>query len=489
MDDALRLKLIVVSDLIAVKDSILGGLSSLLHLLLNLLLHTLSGGSSLLWHAVGLNSLSLTSSLDVCVNLVRAVVADEVGEILNSSRTVVVDWLGLLALLEELDGWEALDLIWDVVESGINLGNDDLVLIVLVETGKLIVLWCESLAVSAPWSVELEENVLVAVDDDVLVVLCNDDLDCALLALLWKWLALDAWLDLAGDEVFDVFANLLCGELLDVAGGLVWELLVLGGVLNGESWPLANFEVEVTSVLAKGRGVDGSEADLALVLFSKWLEILCERFALLSGLGEDVCEWKAGLEDVSVSKALRCTSVVTYSHVSSVCLWANLANQWCCGDLGELGDGLLVELLGELILALIELLVENNGWCLDALGLGQVGIRGSCEEVAVPELLRDLGKCGVGCLVVLPDVCDEHDLVGGLELVEGGLCGEEGDGWQGLLGHVRNNGVCLSCARVWRDVLLAAEDLERWVSLDAVLLAEILLLGAVDLGQCNALLL
>lgn len=286
----------MVSNLIAVKDGVLGGRSSLLDLLLNSVLGLLCGSGSLLWHITRLNSFSLTSSLDVSVNLIRAVVTDEVGEILHGSRTVVVDWLLLVTLLEELDGWETLDLIWNVVGGGINLGNDNLVLVVLVKAGELIVLWCESLAVSAPWSVELNEHVLVAVDDDFLVVLCDDDLDCTLLALLWKWLALDAWLNLASNEVLDVFADLLCRELLDIAGGLVWELLVLGSVLDSESWPLADFEVEVTSVLAKGRGVDGSEANLALVLFSKWLEVLCELVALLGGLGEDVCEWKAGLK-------------------------------------------------------------------------------------------------------------------------------------------------------------------------------------------------
>lgn len=44
-------------------------------------------------------------------------------------------------------------------------------------------------------------------------------------------------------------------------------------------------------------------------------------------------------------------------------------------------------------------------------------------------------------------------------------------------------------ARVWGDVVQPTEDLERRVALDAILLAQILLLGAVDLGELDVLLL
>ena len=44
-------------------------------------------------------------------------------------------------------------------------------------------------------------------------------------------------------------------------------------------------------------------------------------------------------------------------------------------------------------------------------------------------------------------------------------------------------------ALVGRDVLGAAEDLQGRVAFDAKLLAEVLLLGAVDFGECNVLVL
>ena len=61
---------------------------------------------------------------------------------------------------------------------------------------------------SAPRSVEFEKDILFALHDDVLVVLRYNNGDWTIL-LLWDWLALNACLDLARDEVFDEFANLL----------------------------------------------------------------------------------------------------------------------------------------------------------------------------------------------------------------------------------------------------------------------------------------
>ena len=296
-----HLKLIVVCDLIIIEDSLLDGLTSLLDLLHNLLLDCvrsilsgLSSGSSLLWHTLSLDRLGGLSIGNRNIKVVRAVVLDEVDKVLNSAGTRVVDWVTLLASLEELDGWETLDLIWNIVGSGINLGNDDLVGVVLVETGELIVLWCKRLAVTTPWSVELEENIGIAVDDNFLVVLGHNNSDWSLL-LLWNWLALDAWLDLASAEVLNELGKELQGKLLDITSLSVWELLVLGGVLNGESWPLANFEVEVASVLAESLCVDGGEVDLALESLGESLEVLGKRFALVGGGGEDVGEWESGL--------------------------------------------------------------------------------------------------------------------------------------------------------------------------------------------------
>lgn len=260
---------------------------------LDLVLHTLSRSSSLVRHLVRLNRILVTRSRGI--DLVAAVVADEVCQILNRAGARVVDRLVLGTRLEELDGRETLDLIRDVVGGSVNLGDDDLVGVRLVHLGQLVVLGRQGLAVAAPGCVELEEHVLVVVDHDVLVILGHDNGDWALL-LLRDRLALDARLELAGDVVVDEGADVLGADVLGAALLGVGELLVLLRVLDGESGPGAGLEVEVGGVLAEGGGVDGGEVDLAAVLLGDGLEGLGKGFALFGGLGEDVGERDAGLE-------------------------------------------------------------------------------------------------------------------------------------------------------------------------------------------------
>ncbi|KAH4295492.1 hypothetical protein HBI01_156720 [Parastagonospora nodorum] len=272
-------------------------------------------------------------------------------------------------------------------------------------------------------------------------------------------------LDLAGEEVLDKSANVLLGDLLVLVVG---ELLVLVGALDGESGPGASLEVKVSSVLAERLGVDGGEVDGTLVLEGEGLQLLGEVVALLLGLGEDVGQRNAS------------------SHVAAVRLGANLTDEGGRGDLGELLDVLGVELLSEDVLSVVEGLVEDQAGLGDTLGLGQGGVAGGAKEEVVAEAIGDLGKGLVRGLVVGGKVGNEHDLVSRLELLEGVL-GDVGDGREGLLGHVRDQAVGLALTAIGRDVLGSAEDLEGGVALDAVLLAQILLLSAVDLDQCNVL--
>ena len=74
------------------------------------------------------------------IDLVRAVLLDELDEVLNGPVTAVGDGGVLLASGEQLDGREALDIIRDVVGGGINLGNNDLVAERLGQGSELIVL-------------------------------------------------------------------------------------------------------------------------------------------------------------------------------------------------------------------------------------------------------------------------------------------------------------------------------------------------------------
>ena len=279
---------------VAVDETILDNSSSLASLVDDCVLDgtsdltgdTLSGSLSLLGHTLGLDIVALNSG----VNLVATVLTDESSEILNSAGTAVLNGLGLAVGGVELDGREALNLIGNVVKSSIDLGDGDLVGEGLVHLTELLVLGSKRLAVTAPGSVELDQDILVGVHDNLVVVLGDNNGD-GTVVLLGDGLGLDAGVDLAGDKVVKELGNLLCGEVSALEG----ELLVLLSVLDGESGPLADLEVEVASVLTEGLCVDGGEVDLALVLLGDRLEGSSESLTLLGSLGEDVGEGNTGL--------------------------------------------------------------------------------------------------------------------------------------------------------------------------------------------------
>lgn len=114
-------------------------------------------------------------------------------------------------------------------------------------------------------------------------------------------------------------------------------------------------------------------------------------------------------------------SKATYSHVGRVGLGTDLTDQRNGGGVGKGGDGILGELLLEGVLALVEALIKNDRGLLDTLGLGQSGVAGGTEEVVVAEAVGGSGESLVGSLVVGGEVTDQDDLVGGLEVLDGGL--------------------------------------------------------------------
>jgi hypothetical protein len=293
--EANHLKLIVLTHVtLAVHETVCHDSGSLASLLNNCVLDgtgdlsgdTLSGSLGLLGHASGLDIVAL----GVSGNLVATVLGDEGGEVLNSAGTAVLDGLTLAVGGEELDGRETLDLVGNVVGGGIDLGDGDLVGVGLEHLTQLLVLGSKGLAVTAPGGVELDQDILVGVHDNLVVVLGNNDGDGAVV-LLGDGVGLDAGVDLAGNEFVEELADLLLGEVSALEG----VLLVLRGVLDGESGPLADLEVEVTSVLTESRGVNGSKVDLALVLLGDRLKGGGKSLTLLGCLGENVGEGDTGL--------------------------------------------------------------------------------------------------------------------------------------------------------------------------------------------------
>lgn len=112
-------------------------------------LHDFSGRLSRLTHAVCQRKVTVFSgSVGIVatlkgVKLVLAVFFNESSEVLNGAGAGVGQRLGLGASGEELDGWEALDLIGDIIGGRVNLGDGD-VGAGRVFGGELIILGCEA---------------------------------------------------------------------------------------------------------------------------------------------------------------------------------------------------------------------------------------------------------------------------------------------------------------------------------------------------------
>ena len=146
-------------------------------------------------------------------------------------------------------------------------------------------------AVTAPRGVELEKDIVLVVQNNLFVVIGHNDLNRAFL-LLWNRLGLDAGGDLAVHKVLDECADIVMCKLLLLVER---KLLVLDGLLDGESWPFAIFEVQVASMCAESLGVNCGEADDTLVLLCQRLEFSGQLSALLWSFREYVGQWDASL--------------------------------------------------------------------------------------------------------------------------------------------------------------------------------------------------
>lgn len=84
--------------------------------------------------------LGLLGAISQAVNLVLAVLLDELDKVLDGARAGVLDGLVLFTGGEELDGGETSDGVGHIVGGGINLSNHDLVSDVAVQSRELFVL-------------------------------------------------------------------------------------------------------------------------------------------------------------------------------------------------------------------------------------------------------------------------------------------------------------------------------------------------------------
>lgn len=145
---------------------------------------------------------------------------------------------------------------------------------------------------STPWSIEFKENILIVVKNDVLVRVADDNSNGAFLGL-WDRLRLDAGFDVTVNDALDELAHGLLAKFL---GLIEWVLVVVQGILDGESREFLWLEVKVGGVGAESLSINGSKVDKALELLSERSSSVGKFLTLLSGFGEDIGKGNTGLK-------------------------------------------------------------------------------------------------------------------------------------------------------------------------------------------------
>lgn len=382
---------------------------------------------------------------------------------LEVTRAVEVkDGRGIRATLgDELEGGEALDADrLNLVGSGVELGNND-ILVVLVVLTELLEVRCHLLAVTAPRGVVLDEDVLGAIEGHLIVRLALENPDGVGLVLLRNVLGLevrgDGAGDVAGDKRLESLSRVGTLKLVllhalahndDASGGDV--LLSHTKELKDTVIRLGDSDKEVVTLVAGSNGA--GNVDLSGVLLLR------------------VDEDEAVLLDVATKNLLSVALGEGHNKGEHVA-----------------GDTLLDRVLGDLALALntglllvVAEAAENNNGVRgrDAGG----GLDGSVSGDTVESVLVNLGSVeeGLGSIRVNGIEGTEHnDLSLLLEGGESGLVGNGLGSRAGLLGHPRDN-VVLLAATVVLGVLTVDDPLEGREALDTVLAGELLVLGGIN---------
>jgi len=255
--------------------------------------------------------------LDGGALVVNSVFLQELDETFFGSVTIVINGGVLLSLGIEFYGGETLDVkAFNFVGGGIHLGNDNTgVLVNLTSEGRVD--GGEGLAVTAPGSVVFNQDIIIAVDDDFLEVLSDEDLNVFFMGVGGDISRLEEGLELVVNEI--VVESL---EVVD--GDFVFEeefKVVLAGLDESESGGLVLGNTDVFSQSGAEGVIESSDSqgDLTLQefrstsegsfsLFTSFIstsdeEEGVETFAkdLLSGL---LFEGKDGGESVVVDEVL-----------------------------------------------------------------------------------------------------------------------------------------------------------------------------------------
>ena len=234
---------------------------------------------------------------------------------------------------------------------------------------------------SAPWSVELDKDILGVVVDNLVELLGNEDNNGLILSLR-DGCALDGRLERSINELLYEWSNSPGGEGDALVEGV---LELLGDILDDECGPFALEEVHGFAVLGELDGINPDKVDFALERLGETLERADDGVLVSAGgVNEDVSERESGF------------------GIGGIVL---------AGDLIEERGGVLLQPCAEVefvnrgdlgsrvfIASLIERLVDDNGWGRNIRSGSDGRVRDETEEILFTVLFSNLGECGDGSL-------------------------------------------------------------------------------------------
>ena len=206
-------------------------------------------------------------------------------EAIKISLTLVADTL-LVVLGVEDKGWISSDLnVLSLVCGGIELANYE-VLVVFEVLTELIPNWSKLLAMTAPWGIVLNENILGWVHDNLFELRAYNYGNTAIV-ILWNWLRLEVGLERSVFNGINPSSNIirsdLIGEAVEVVlGHLVGEDGSQGGKVSiGDSHEVGELTLDVVALVRE------REEHLAFMGNGSSFEFLGEGLIFLVLLSEE----------------------------------------------------------------------------------------------------------------------------------------------------------------------------------------------------------
>jgi len=161
-------------------------------------------------------------------------------------------------------------------------------------SSELFIHWSHLFAVTAPWSVIFDKDIVLLVLNNLLP-LFTDKLEDWLILALWDWLTLEVLLEISTVEIFEKLDHVFGGQVT-----IENELLksTLGWVNDPELWEIASDTNVVSEPLVETvNNTGGRHEDATLKLGGSFLEAGRGSIAGLTFLSEKEQTWFSTTED------------------------------------------------------------------------------------------------------------------------------------------------------------------------------------------------